>query len=223
MRFLAIICALSVASPQIQFVDMAERAGLKDVFVCGDDKSKRYIVETLGTGIALVDYDNDGYPDVFAVTASRLEGYPKGQEPQNHLYRNNHDGTFTDVTHQSGLGRSGWGQGVCAGDFDNDGYVDLYVTYWGHDVLYRNTGKGKFEDVTESAGLGTSEVRWGSGCAFVDYNRRRQARSVRRELSSVRHQEYSHSRQSRRVQMERAVRHVRSTRAEGRIKSSVSE
>lgn len=170
MRFLAIICALSVASPQIQFVDMAEHAGLKDVFVCGGDKSKRYIVETLGTGIALVDYDNDGYPDVFAVTASRLEGYPKGHEPQNHLYRNNHDGTFVDVTRESGVGRSGWGQGVCAGDFDNDGYVDLYVTYWGHDVLYRNTGKGAFEDVTEAAGLSTSEVRWGSGCAFVDYN-----------------------------------------------------
>jgi len=136
MKFPAILALLSLLPGQIQFTDQAERAGLKDVFICGDNQKKKYIIETLGTGVALIDYDNDGYPDLFAVTASRLDGFPKGQEPTNHLYRNNRDGTFTDVTRESGLGRSGWGQGVCAGDFDNDGFVDLYVTYWGHDVLY---------------------------------------------------------------------------------------
>ena len=105
------------------------------------------------------------------VNGSRLEGFPKGQEPSNHLYRNQGNGVFKDVTREAGLLRSGWGQGVCAGDFDNDGFTDLFVTYWGHDVLYRNTGKGSFEDVTAAAGMSGADVRWGTGCAFVDYNR----------------------------------------------------
>lgn len=170
MKFVAALCAVSLLSGEIQFVDRAEKAGLKDILWCGDSQAKKYIIETLGTGLALIDYDADSYPDVFAVTASKVEGFPAGQEPTNRLYRNNRDGSFTDVTRQAGLVRSGWGQGVCAGDFDNDGFDDLYVTYWGHDVLYHNNGKGKFEDVTESAGLGRGDVRWGTGCSFVDYN-----------------------------------------------------
>lgn len=150
------------------FVDEAARAGLDAIFYCGDDTRKNYIVETLGTGVALVDFDNDGLPDIFAVTASRLEGFPEGQEPTNKLYRNKGDGTFEDVTGRSGLGRTGWGQGVCAGDLDNDGFEDLFATYWGQNVLYRNLGNGVFEDITGAAGLTTGGKRWATGCAFVD-------------------------------------------------------
>jgi enediyne biosynthesis protein E4 len=121
--------------------------------------------------VAFIDYDNDGNLDIFAVNGSRLEGFPKGQEPTNHLYHNEGGGVFKDVTREAGMGRSGWGQGTCAGDFDNDGFTDLFVTYWGHDVLYRNTGKGGFEDVTSTAGMSGKDVRWGTGCAFLDYNR----------------------------------------------------
>jgi len=104
------------------------------------------------------------------VNASRLEGFPKGQEPTNHLYRNDKKGGFQDVTREAACCAPD-GPRVCAGDFDNDGFIDLFVTYWGHDVLYRNTGKGSFEDVTAAAGMAGEEVRWGTGCAFVDYNR----------------------------------------------------
>ena len=137
---LPLVALLLAATPpgSVQFTDKAADAGLIDIFYNGDNVSKKYIIETLGTGLALIDYDNDGYPDLFVVNGSRLEGFPAGREPTNHLYRNNRDGTFTDVTKTAGLARSGWGQGVCAGDFDNDGYTDLFITYYGHDVLYRN-------------------------------------------------------------------------------------
>src|SRR5216684_1249884 len=102
-------------APSIQFVDVAREAGLRDAFYCGNDEVKRYILETLGSGVALIDFDNDGYPDVFLVTGSRFEGFPSGGEPTNQLYRNNRDGTFTRVTAQAGLAQSGWGQGVCVG------------------------------------------------------------------------------------------------------------
>jgi len=149
------------------FVDEAVRAGLTGIFVCGDEQQKNYIVETLGTGVAFLDFDNDGLLDIFAVTASRLDGFPPGTEPVNRLYRNKGDRTFEDVSKKAGLAKAGWGQGVCAGDIDNDGFVDLYVTYWGADVMYRNRGDGTFVDVTPQ-GMGS---RWGTGCAFVDYDR----------------------------------------------------
>src|SRR5204863_6700140 len=88
-----------------------------------------------------------------------------------HLYRNNRDGTFTDVAAQAGVGKSGWGQAVCLGDYDNDGFVDLFVTYWGANVLYRNNGNGTFTDVTRKAGLTQAARRWNTGCAFLDYDR----------------------------------------------------
>src|SRR5947208_1341371 len=157
--------------PQVNFVDIARKAGLTVKTEDGGEKAKKYIVETTGSGAAFFDYDNDGWPDIFLVNGTTLEGFPKGQEPVSHLYHNNHDGTFTDVTQKAGLSLTGWGQGVCAGDYDNDGRTDLFVTYWGHSVLLHNNGDGTFSDVTKKAGLWRNDVHWETGCAFVDYDR----------------------------------------------------
>src|SRR5262249_40837528 len=157
--------------PLVRFQDIAARAGLDAQHVSGAGSEKKYILETTGSGIALIDYDNDGWPDIFMVNGSALEGFTKGQEPTNHLYHNNRNGTFTDVTRRANLLTTGWGQGVCVGDFDNDGYDDIFVTYYGHNVLYRNDGKGKFVDVTEKAGLAEKAPGWSTGCGFVDYDR----------------------------------------------------
>lgn len=167
MKLLWFLVLAASAATGPYFVDEALKAGLRESFVCGDDKQKNYIIETLGTGVAFLDFDNDGWLDIFAVTASKLDGFPNGQAPSNRLYRNRGNRTFEDVTKKAGLEKSGWGQGVCTGDIDNDGHIDLYVTYWGNDVLYRNRGNGTFEDVTPK-NLGQ---RWGTGCAFVDYDR----------------------------------------------------
>jgi hypothetical protein len=158
------------APPKINFADIAARAGLTAKTEAGGEKSKKYIIETTGSGAAFFDYDNDGWPDIFLVNGSSLEGYPKGQAPTSHLYHNNRDGTFTDVTKKAGVALAGWGQGVCAGDFDNDGWVDLFVTFWGHNVLLHNNGDGTFTDVTKQAGLWHDDVRWSTGCAFLDYD-----------------------------------------------------
>jgi len=167
MRALSLLALAASAATGPYFVDEALKAGLKDIFVCGDSDRKNYIIETIGTGAAFLDFDNDGLLDIFAVTASKLDGFAPGAEPVNRLYRNKGDRTFEDVSKKAGLAKSGWGQGVCAGDIDNDGFTDLYVTYWGADVMYRNRGDGTFEDVTPP-GIGS---RWGTGCAFVDYDR----------------------------------------------------
>ena len=167
MRALFLFALLATAATGPFFVDEAARAGLKDIFYCGDGQKKNYIVETLGTGVAFLDFDNDGLLDIFAVTASKLSGFAAGEEPVNRLYRNKGDRTFEDVSKKAGLAKSGWGQGVCAGDIDNDGFVDLYITYWGKDRMYRNQGDGTFAEVTPP-GIG---AHWGTGCAFVDYDR----------------------------------------------------
>jgi enediyne biosynthesis protein E4 len=152
------------------FTDIAKDAGLTMKNVFGGVTTKKYIIETTGTGVAIFDYDKDGWPDIFIVNGTQLEASP-GNAPTNHLYHNNHDGTFTDVTEAAGLARSGWGQGVCAGDYDNDGWPDLYVTYYGSNVLYHNNGNGTFTDVSDKAGVTGSGRAWGTGCAFVDYDR----------------------------------------------------
>jgi hypothetical protein len=157
------------ASPA-NFVDIAEKAGLTAVNVFGGAAAKKYIIETTGTGVAIFDYDNDGWPDIFVVNGTTLEGFPADQAPTNHLYHNDHDGTFTDVTAKAGLVATGWGQGVCVGDYDNDGWEDLYVTYYGKNRLYHND-HGVFTEVAEKAGVAGSGKAWGTGCAFVDYNR----------------------------------------------------
>ncbi|HVO62938.1 MAG TPA: CRTAC1 family protein [Terriglobales bacterium] len=175
------VCALSPAqgrpsaanehSPALaRFTDIAEKAGITMNIVYGGVDTKKYIIETTGTGVAIFDYDNDGWPDIFIVNGTTLEGFTAGKAPTNHLYRNNHDGTFTDVTPGSGLAASGWGQGVCVGDYDNDGWEDLYVTYYGKNLLYHNDN-GVFREVGEKAGVAGTGKAWGSGCAFVDYDR----------------------------------------------------
>jgi len=156
--------------PIANFTDIAEKAGLTMQNVFGGVDSKNYIIETTGTGVAIFDYDNDGWPDIFIVNGTKLEGFPSGKGPSNHLYRNNHDGTFSDVTETAGLSATGWGQGVCVGDYDNDGWEDLYVTYYGKNRLYHNQ-QGVFAEVAEKAGVVGSGKAWGTGCAFVDYDR----------------------------------------------------
>ncbi len=152
-----------------KFVDVGERAGLRHASVFGGVDAKEYIVETIGCGVAFIDYDNDGWLDIFVLNGTRFAGAPAGTT--NRLYKNNRDGTFTDVTEKAGLVRTGWASAVCAGDFNNNGFPDLFITYWGQNVLYRNNGDGTFSDVTQEAGLAGSMRRWGAGCTFIDYDR----------------------------------------------------
>ena len=137
----------------------------------GGDEIKRYIIESSGSGVALLDYDDDGLTDIFLVNGTRLSGLPPGPPPTNHLYRNQGNLKFVDVTESAGLSSTGWGQGVCSGDYDNDGFEDLFVTYYGSNRLYRNTSKGSFQDVTHAAGLAMGNHNWSTGCAFLDYDR----------------------------------------------------
>jgi len=167
--------ALASARPAqdlgVTFVDVARESGLNAKTIYGGEHKNKYLLETTGCGVAFYDYDNDGWLDIFLVNGTRLEGFPAGQEPTNHLFKNNRDGTFTDVTAKAGLVHSGWGQGVCIGDYDNDGFDDLFVTYFGKNVLYHNNGNGTFTDVSEKAGVAGTGKRWNTGCAFVDYDR----------------------------------------------------
>jgi len=162
----------------VSLVDVASQAGLRATSVYGGVDRKRFIIETNGAGVAFFDYDNDGWTDALVLNGVRLkegtreiEHYAPGSEPVAHLYHNEHNGTFTDVTARAGLRASGWASSVCAGDYDNDGALDLFVTYFGQNVLYRNRGNGTFEDVTRRAGLPAGGTRWGSGCSFLDYDR----------------------------------------------------
>lgn len=153
------------------FTDIGRAAGLNAKTIYGGEHKNKYLLETTGCGVAFYDYDNDGWLDIFLVNGWRLEGFPAGQEPTSHLFKNNRDGTFTDITVKAGLVHHGWGQGVCVGDYDNDGHDDLFVSYFGKNVLYHNNGDGTFTDVTDKAGVGGSGKRWNTGCAFVDYDR----------------------------------------------------
>ena len=157
------------AIPFSRFVDVAHSAGLNQTMVFGDPAKATYIIENMGGGCAFFDYDNDGWMDVFILGGRRLEGIPAGSS--NRLYRNNRDGTFTDVTAKSGLLDAGWANGVCIGDYNNDGFEDLFITYYGQNRLYRNNGDGTFTNVTTAAGLFNPNTRFGTGCTFVDYDR----------------------------------------------------
>jgi len=155
--------------PFSRFVDVAQAAGLAATMIYGEPDSFTYIVESMATGCAFFDYDNDGWMDIFIPGGRRLKNTPP--EAGNHLYKNNRDGTFTEVTAKAGLLGSGWAQGVCVSDYNNDGFEDLFLTYYGQNILYRNNGDGTFTDVTAKAGLLFPTNRYSTGCTFVDYNR----------------------------------------------------
>jgi enediyne biosynthesis protein E4 len=160
-------------APFSRFVDVAHDAGLTSTIINGEPDSFTYIFESMATGCAFFDYDNDGWMDIFILGGRTLEGTPPGSG--NRLYHNNRNGTFTDVTAKSGLadrdGAQGWAQGVCVGDYNNDGWEDLFLTYYGQNRLYRNNGDGTFTNVTAEAGLLYPKTRYSTGCTFVDYNR----------------------------------------------------
>ena len=168
---------LAAAVPlSVQFVNVARQAGLRAKTIFGSEGKNKFLLETTGCGCAFFDYDNDGWLDIFLVNGTRFEAkWAPAQAPVSRLYKNNRDGTFTDVTIEAGVARTGWGQGVCAGDYDNDGWEDLFVTYWGDCALWHNNGDGKFTDVAKKAGVttdpGNGQRRWNTGCAFLDYDK----------------------------------------------------
>ena len=149
-------------------VDVSAHAGLSQSTIYGNTETKTYLLESLGCGCAFIDYDNDGWMDVLVLSGTRFSAPPQAS---NRLYRNNRNGTFTDVTEKAGLLSEGWACGVCIGDYNNDGFEDIFITRWGHNSLYRNNGDGTFTDVTEAAGLRGDAVRWGTGCCFIDTRR----------------------------------------------------
>ena len=151
------------------FVDVAAQAGLQHPTIYGPVDHKDYIVETVGCGCAFLDYDNDGWMDLLVLSGSRVAGAP--QATSSRLYRNNRDGTFSDVTEEAGLLRESWASAVTVGDYDNDGNDDIFISAFGQNTLYRNNGDGTFTDVTAEAGLLDASTRWGAGCSFVDYDR----------------------------------------------------
>jgi hypothetical protein len=152
-----------------RLTDVAAQAGLAQPMVYGTPGEAPYILESMGGGCAFFDFDNDGWVDIFILGGRRLDSVPAGSG--NRFYRNNRDGTFTDVTVKSGLADPGWATGVCVGDYNNDGYEDLFLTYYGQNRLYRNNRDGTFTDVTAAAGLLHAGNRFGTGCTFLDYNR----------------------------------------------------
>jgi hypothetical protein len=152
-----------------QFKDVAAQAGLTSPVIYGGVDHKDYILEVVGCGVAFFDFDNDGWLDILLLGGTRLEGTPDGAG--NHLYKNNRDGTFSDVTLKAGLKRGGWAGSVTIADYDNDGFEDVFITYWGSNVLYHNNADGTFTDVTQKAGLEQPGRVWSSGATWVDYNR----------------------------------------------------
>ena len=160
------------SSPAVTFTDITAPAGLLNARnLSGSRDNKQFLLEEMGGGVALFDYDGDGWLDIFLVNGSTFDPAVRELHPTSYLFRNNRDGTFTDVTAKAGLTHSGWGQGCCAGDYDNDGFDDLFVSYFGRNVLYHNNGDGTFTDVSDRAGVAGSGDRWGAGCCFLDYDR----------------------------------------------------
>ncbi len=154
------------------FVDVARQAGLTMLNVNGEPTTKPYIIETTGSGVAVLDFDRDGWQDILLLNGQTLPGETSPvAHPTSHLYRNKHDGTFEDVTKKAGLDVTGWAQGGCVGDYDNDGYDDVYITYFGANRLYHNEHNGTFKEVAGAAGVSGNGKDWGTGCAFVDYDR----------------------------------------------------
>lgn len=156
----------------VKFVDVTREAGLSHARnVSGKPGEKKYLLETMGCGVAFIDFDNDGWLDIFLVNGWSLPDQASEVKPCHYLFRNNRDGTFTDVTKEAGITHEGWGQACCAGDYNNDGYVDIFVSYWGHNALYKNNGDGTFTEVAREAGVYGETGKWGAGCCFLDYDR----------------------------------------------------
>jgi enediyne biosynthesis protein E4 len=156
----------------VTFTDVTAAAGLSSAInISGTSVDKQFLLEEMGCGAAFFDYDNDGWLDIFLVNGSSLDPNVRDKKPTSYLFHNNRDGTFTDVTAKAGLTRSGWGQACCVGDYDNDGFDDLFVTYWGQNVLYHNNGDGTFTDVSDKSGITMPGNRWGAGCCFLDFDR----------------------------------------------------
>ena len=168
---LGVVTAGSVPFSKVVFRDIAKKANLNVVNVYGGSSRKDYILETTGNGVAIFDYDGDGKNDIFIANGSRLHPETAADKGAPALYRNLGDGRFENVAQQAGLAPLGWAQGVCVGDYDNDGRPDFLVTAYGHNTLYRNKGDGTFEDATAKARLPVTGIRYGSGCSFVDYDR----------------------------------------------------
>jgi hypothetical protein len=162
----------SESNGAVTFTDITAAAGLSRALnVSGSPEDKQFVLEEMGCGAAFFDYDNDGWLDIFLVNGTSFDPKVQAARPASYLFHNNRDGTFTDVTLKAGLSHSGWGQACCVGDYDNDGFDDLFVTYWGQNVLYHNNGDGTFTDVSSRAGVAGSPARWGAGCCFLDYDR----------------------------------------------------
>ncbi|RPJ62071.1 MAG: CRTAC1 family protein [Acidobacteria bacterium] len=169
--FALFLASTPLPSMGIRFVEVAKQAGINHKTTFGDERRNRYLLETTGCGIAFVDYDGDGWLDIFQVNGTRLDGPPTTDTPTNRLYRNKGDGTFEDKSAQAGVSKTGWGQSVCIGDYDNDGDEDIFVAYFGDNALYRNEGNGTFTDVAPKAGVARNRTRWATGSAFLDYDR----------------------------------------------------
>lgn len=149
-----------------QLVDVTKKAGIHFVHLSAPEK--KYIVESMSGGVVVIDYDQDGWPDIYFTNAPTVEQAIKGEKASGALYHNNHDGTFTDVTAKAGIGKACFAMGGAVGDYNNDGWPDLYITCLGGNVLYRNNGNGTFSDVTAQAGV--ADGRWSTGAAFADYD-----------------------------------------------------
>jgi len=153
------------------FTDVSAQVGLaRALNISGSPANKQFLLEEMGGGVALLDFDQDNWLDIFLVNGSSFSSV-SSRKPTSYLFRNNRDMTFTDVSEKAGILVTGWGQGSCVGDYDNDGFDDLFVSYWGRNVLYRNNSNGTFADVSQKTGVAGTEGRWGAGCCFLDYDR----------------------------------------------------
>lgn len=169
--FIALLPAIFAQTPgkegaAVRYTDITAQAGITFKHVASPEK--KYLVESMSGGVAVLDFDNDGNQDIYFVNSLNVDLAKSGGKTRSALYRNNGDGTFTDVTDKSGLGDVGWGMGAAVGDYNNDGYDDIYVTCLGSNHLYRNNGNGTFTDVTQAAGV--DDQRWSAGAAFFDYD-----------------------------------------------------
>ena len=155
----------------ISFINVARESGLNAKTIFGGEHKNKYLLETTGCGVAFYDYDNDGWLDIFLVNGTRLEGFPAGSEPTSHLFKQQSRWNLHRCNFEGRRGAFRLGTSVCIGDYDNDGWEDLFVTYFGKNVLYHNNGDGTFTDVSQKAGVAGNGKRWNTGCAFVDYDR----------------------------------------------------